>query len=127
VPKAIHKILIVEDDKLMQEVLVTRFSREPFEVYMANDGQDGLQKALKYMPDLIMSDIKMPVMDGLAMMQELRKVEETKNIPIIFLTNFDTDESILKIISEDKPSFYLLKAETGLDDMVKKVKQSLGI
>src|SRR3989344_9424432 len=122
-PKSIYKILIVEDDKLMQELLLTRLSKEPiFETHTANNGQEGLYSALTNSPDLILLDIRMPVMDGVEMLKALRKDARGKDIPVIFLTNYDTDESILQDISEGKPAFYLIKSNISLDEVVKKVK-----
>ena len=126
--KAQYKILIVEDEKMMQELLVTRLSKENiFQVFTANNGQEGLYSVSINAPDLIFLDIRMPVMDGLAMMKELKKDDRTKNIPIIFLTNFDTDERMLEEIPEGKPSFYLIKSNTSMDEVVKRVKEALHI
>jgi|SRR3989338_4502236 len=126
--KAEYKILIVDDDKVMQEILTDRLSREPeFKVYTANNGRDGLDKVLAEHPDLVLLDVQMPIMDGITMAQELRKYPNIGDIKVIFLTNFDTDEGILKEISEYKPSFYLIKANTSMDDVVKRIKESLGI
>lgn len=126
--KANYKILIVEDEKIMQELLVTRFSRESiFKLYTANNGQEGLYSAFANVPDLILLDIRMPVMDGITMMKELKKDLRGQGIPIIFLTNYDTDEKMLGDISEGKPSFYLIKSNTSMDEVVKKVKETLGI
>ena len=126
--KAIYKILVVEDEKMMQELLIARLSREPiFKIYTANNGQEGLYSAFANIPDLMLLDIRMPVMDGITMMKELKKDPRSKDIPIIFLTNFDTDESILNAISEEKPAYYLIKAKTNLEDIVKVVKETLGI
>ncbi len=123
-----YKILIVEDEKIMQELLVTRLSREPvFKVYTANNGQEGLYSVFSINPDLILLDVQMPVMDGITMMKELRKDPRGKDVPIIFLTSYDTDEDILFKISEGKPAFYLIKSSISMDEVVVKVKQSLGI
>ncbi len=126
--KAQYKILIVEDEKIMQELLVTRLSREEiFKVYTANNGQEGIYSVFTNNPDLILLDIRMPVMDGITVMKELKKDPRSKDIPIIFLTNYDTDEKMLEDISEGKPSFYLIKANTSMDEVAAKVKQTLGI
>ena len=126
--KAIYKILIVEDEKMMQELLATRLSRENiFQVYVANNGQEGLYMALSNVPDLILLDIRMPVMDGITMMKELRKDPKGKHLPIIFLTNYDTDENILREVAQERPAFYLIKANISMDEVAKKVKEALGI
>lgn len=127
-PKAIYKILIVEDEKLMQELLIDRLSREKiFQVFTANNGQEGLYSAFANSPDLILLDIRMPVMDGITMLRELRKDPRGKDIPIIFLTNYDTDESMLQDISEGKPAYYLIKSNISMDEVARKIKESLHI
>ena len=126
--KEIYKILVVEDDKMMQEVLVTRLSKEPiFKVYIANNGKEGLVSVLANNPDLILLDVIMPVMDGIQMFKELRKSFWSKNIPVIFLTSYDTSEEVLQSISEEKPAYYLLKSTMNLNDIVEKIKVTLGI
>ena len=87
-PKAIYKILVVEDDKIMQELLLDRLSVDKvFQIFTASNGQEGLEIAVKNVPDLILLDIRMPVMDGIAMMKALKKLEQLRSVPIIFLTN----------------------------------------
>lgn len=112
----------------MQELLVTRLSRELiFKIFTANNGQEGLSDVFTNLPDLVLLDIRMPVMDGITMMKEMKKDDRSKDIPIIFLTNFDTDETILNEISEAKPAYYLIKAKTNLEDVVKIIKETLKI
>ena len=85
-------ILIVEDELPLLKVYADRFSDEGFLVLKANNGQEGLDLAIKEKPDLILLDILMPVMDGLTMMQKLR--ENTtwgKTVPIMLLTNLSAD------------------------------------
>jgi two-component system phosphate regulon response regulator PhoB len=60
-----QKILIIEDERTLQEVLTYNLEREGFEVSLAADGQDGLRKARSFEPDLILLDLMLPVIDGL--------------------------------------------------------------
>lgn len=123
-----YKVLIVEDDKMIQEVLAGHISKESmFNVYIANNGQEGLYSALTNTPDLILLDVMMPVMDGVTMFKELRKDQRGKDVPVIFLTSYDTDERVLKEISEEKPAYYLLKSSIKMDEIVDKIKVTLGI
>jgi CheY-like chemotaxis protein len=127
-PKAHYKILIVEDEKIMQDLLIDRLSKEGiFQIFTANNGQEGLANTFSYNPDLILLDIRMPIMDGIEMLKELRKDPRGKDVSVIFLTNYDTDEGMLKDISEGKPSFYLIKSTMNMDDVVRKIKESLHI
>ena len=113
---------------MMQEVLVGYLSKEPmFKVYVTGNGREGLYSAFANGPDLILLDVMMPVMDGVTMFKELRKDPRGKGVPVIFLTSYDTDERVLKEISEEKPAYYLLKSNIKMDEIMDKVKLTLGI
>ncbi|MHA7102892.1 hybrid sensor histidine kinase/response regulator [Roseivirga pacifica] len=79
-------ILVVEDNELLRENICEILELEGYDVACAQNGQVGAQMALKNRPDLIISDINMPIMDGMEMLKELRSKEESKTIPFIFLT-----------------------------------------
>jgi len=120
-------ILIVEDELPLLKVYADRFSDEGFLVLKANNGQEGLDLAIKEKPDLILLDILMPVMDGLTMMQKLR--ENTtwgKTVPIMLLTNLSADEKkIKKIINENGPAYYLVKLDWSLSAIIEKAKMAV--
>lgn len=80
------KILIIEDEKSLLDVLRYNFEREGFEVLTADDGQQGLQKANSVLPDLILLDLMLPVIEGLEVCRRLRADSRTKQIPILMLT-----------------------------------------
>lgn len=82
------KILVVDDEKNIVQLARLYLNKEGYEVESAFDGDDGLKKAKSGRPDLIVLDVMMPEMDGLAMCKELRK---TSNVPVIFLTARDDD------------------------------------
>lgn len=79
-------ILVVEDEREIRTNLVELFESEKFEVFSARDGLEGTEKALKYQPDIILSDIKMPNLNGLDFFKKLKEYPETKKIPFIFLS-----------------------------------------
>jgi two-component system phosphate regulon response regulator PhoB len=80
------RILIIEDERQLSEVLTYNLQREGYEVSAAHDGQEGLRKAQTLLPDLILLDLMLPVMNGLDVCRELRSGDRTKEIPIIILT-----------------------------------------
>ena len=88
-------ILIAEDNSDMLIYLENILS-ERFKLLTAKDGQEALDKALKYIPDLIISDIMMPVMDGIALLKALKNNENTNHIPVILLTARHAESSILE-------------------------------
>jgi two-component system phosphate regulon response regulator PhoB len=80
------RILIIEDERALTEVLEYNLHREGYETAVAHDGQEGLRKAQTYLPDLIILDLMLPVMNGLEVCRELRAGDRTRHIPIIILT-----------------------------------------
>lgn len=80
------KILVVDDEPELVEMLKFRLEANNYAVVTAFNGKQGLEKAKKEKPDLIILDIMMPEMDGTAMAQVLKEDAETRDMPIIFLT-----------------------------------------
>jgi two-component system phosphate regulon response regulator PhoB len=80
------RILIIEDERPLTDVLDYNLRREGYEITLAHDGQEGLRKAQTLLPDLIILDLMLPVMGGLDVCRELRAGERTRDIPIIILT-----------------------------------------
>ena len=121
------KILVVEDDASFLKALGDRLRRDGFLVEEALDGEEGLRLALENRPDLVLLDLRLPKMDGAEMMQKLREDKWGTDVPIIILTNYDRDEEGFRDIMRNKPSYYLLKLENPLSEVVLKVKEVLGI
>ena len=99
------KILIVEDDTTLLELLHYNLERQGYEVYLAKDGRSGLELARKAVPDLILLDVMLPYMDGLEVCRLLRK---EINVPILMLTA--RTEEIDRIVG----------LELGADDYISK-------
>jgi len=100
-------ILVVEDDLDLRLVVASEL-RDQFEVIEAGNGKEGLAKALEFVPDLVVSDVMMPLMDGFDMCRELKTHPETSHIPVIMLTAKSAVESQVEGL------------ETGADDYVTK-------
>jgi len=122
------KILIVEDEVLINKAYTEELRDEGFIVVTAANGKEGLDLALSEKPDLILLDILMPVMDGLTMMSKLReRGPYGKNVPIILLTNLAAGEDkIMKAITKDEPAYYLVKSDWNLSGVVEKIRERLG-
>ena len=80
------RILLVEDNEMNRDMLSRRLARKGYLVVMAVDGGQALAMAQAEMPDLILMDMSLPVMDGWEVTRRLKAAEPTKNIPIIALT-----------------------------------------
>jgi CheY-like chemotaxis protein len=81
-----RRILLVEDNEMNRDMLSRRLARRGFEVLIAVDGQEGVSMAQKELPDLILMDMSLPVIDGWEATRALKAGVETKAIPIIALT-----------------------------------------
>ena len=81
-----YKILIVEDEPNLAELLSYNFKKSGFEVRSASNGMKALRLLRAYQPDVILSDILMPDMDGIKMCREIKKIKNLQNVPVIFLT-----------------------------------------
>src|SRR6516165_4050955 len=90
------KILVIEDERSLVEVLSCNLEREGFEILVAYDGQDGLRQAQLKLPDLIVLDLMLPVKPGLEVCRELRTGGRTRDIPIVMVTakSEETDELV---------------------------------
>ena len=80
------KILYVEDNPDNVYMLTRRLKKKGFELIIAGDGQEGIEKAIEESPDLILMDLSLPTMDGWTATAEIKKIEEVKDIPIIALS-----------------------------------------
>lgn len=121
-------ILITEDEEMLRSVVRAKLTNEGFSVIEANNGEEGLAMSLGEHPDLILLDIMMPKMDGMSMLKKLREDEWGKNVPVIMLTNISSgDENINKEITELEPTYYLIKNNESLKNVVEKIKERLGL
>lgn len=103
-----NRILIIEDERDLVGVLTFNLQREGFETIVAHDGAEGLRKAQTLLPDLILLDIMLPVMNGLDVCRELKANERTRDLPIIFLT------------AKDEETDQIVGFRLGADDYVTK-------
>ena len=120
------KILLVEDDIEVLELYKRIFTLEKFDLLTAADGEQGLKTAFAEKPALVLLDIMMPKMDGFQVLLRLKSSPETKDIPVIILTNLagvKEAESCLYIGAQK----YLVKSETEPKQVVDVVKEILGV
>lgn len=120
------KILVVEDDPMISSMYKTKFEADGFEVFIAGNGVIGLELARKEKPDIIMLDVILPQLDGFSVLEEIKKDETVKNIPVVMLTNLGTEEDRVK--GEKLGALaYLVKASLTPGQISAKIKQVLKI
>ena len=116
-------ILIVEDDTAMQKIYQTTLSKAGYQTLQALTTDEGAAQAQKH-PNLILLDIMLPGnKNGFDLLEALKKDEKLKNIPVIILTNLESEKkTALEIGAVD----YLIKANISLEDLVACVKKQIG-
>ena len=80
------RILLIEDERDLTELLTYNLNREGYETLVAHDGQEGLRKAQTLLPELIILDMMLPTLDGQTVLRELRAGDRTRDIPVIILS-----------------------------------------
>lgn len=116
------KVLLIEDDKFLSDMYVTKFFQLGYDIETAYDGEEGLRKAYKIKPNLILLDIKLPLKNGFQVLKEIKENVKTKDIPVILLTNLGQKEDVekgKKLGAAD----YMIKAQFTPQEVVDKVKK----
>lgn len=116
------KILIVEDDNFLRLALEKRLKKEGFEIVTATNGEEGLQKIITELPDLVLLDIILPKKTGFGFLEDLKKDPNLKSIPIMIISQLGQPEDIDKGVSLGAIE-YFVKARISLDDLVARVKK----
>ena len=119
------KILVVEDEVAYLKLLSSQLTKKGYQVIGAIDGAKGLEMAKRENPDLILLDIKMPIMDGMVMLDLLRKQEKDTKTKVILLTNLEPDDKIIEEVIKDQPSYYFVKSDIQFNDLLDKIKELL--
>lgn len=119
------KILLIEDEQLMIELLERKLSQEDYEISVARDGVEGLEKMREEKPDLILLDIIMPKMGGFEVMEEINKDVELKKIPIVVISNSGQPVELdraQRLGAKD----WLIKTEFDPQEVLDKVIKQIG-
>src|SRR3989344_2240631 len=119
------KILVVEDELAYLKLLHDQLTAKGYEVLEAKNGKAGLEMAKNEKPDLILLDIRMPIMDGMTMLGLLSQDENGKNTKVIMLTNLEPDGKIVGKVVKDQPMYYFVKSNTKLEDLTEKIHDVL--
>ena len=116
------KVLIVEDDPNFVTILKEEFSREGFSISIAQDGKEGARSVESEKPDLVVTDVLLPMLDGIDMAKQIRS--KGSKLPFIFLTNVK-DPGYSDTIKKIKKADYLVKSDVKLEDIVNAAKKLL--
>jgi DNA-binding response OmpR family regulator len=117
----VQHVLVVEDDPALSDAFSIVLRKAGYEVAVAFNGKEALQKVDSSTPDLILLDLLMPIMGG---KEFLEKFENTNDIPVIVLSNLDTRSDIQEVLDLGA-SRYMLKAWASPNELVKLVQETL--
>jgi DNA-binding response OmpR family regulator len=120
-----QKILVIEDDKFLRELIVQKLLKEGYETTEAVDGEEGIQRVAKDKPDIVLLDIILPGIDGFEVLRRVRENEEIRDIPIIILSNLGQQDDVEKGM-ELGAKDYLVKAEFTPTEIVEKIRATIG-
>ena len=120
------KILLVDDEKEVVDILSKFLLKEGFEVEVATDGKTALELARKFLPNLIVLDVMMPGMDGGEVMSEIEEDEKLRRIPVVFLTAAVSEGEAVMINKKSMGRVYLAKS-SDIRDQIKEIKKILGV
>lgn len=119
-----RKILIIDDEPVLLNVASAFFEQVGYEVEGVAQPEAGIEKAKEWQPHVILLDIIMPGINGLDVLQILKKMPETAHIPVFIFSNLDSQEEISKA-AEMGAAGFLTKANYSLEDVQRKVEETL--
>lgn len=120
------KILIIEDEEILLDILKRKLGNMGYEIFCATDGVSGMEAIKEILPDLILLDIIMPKMGGLELMEKVQLDDSIKNIPIVIISNSGQPVELDKARRLGAKD-WLIKTDFNPQEVVEKVIQQIGM
>ena len=118
------KILVVEDDKFLREMISRKLEKEGYEVYQAIDGEKGEEKIKEVKPDIVLLDLILPGINGFEVLEKLKANPALEQVPVIVISNLGQREDIEKGLKMGAVD-YLIKAHHTPVEIIAKVGEFL--
>lgn len=118
------KILIVEDDKFLRDLITQKLSNENFDVVIAQDGEEGIRKIEDEKPDLVILDLLLPQIDGFEVLKRMKANQKIADTPVIILSNLGQKEDVERGMALGAKD-YMIKAHFTPNEVIDKVKRYL--
>jgi len=115
------KVIMIEEDRFLRKIYRNKLSKAGFEFLEATNGEEGLNKIFAEKPDIILLDIILPIKNGFDVLVELKRNPNTKNIPVVILSNLGQHGDIKRGLSLGAEE-YFVKTDISLNDVVDKVR-----
>lgn len=116
------KVLLVEDEETLSNIVKNELTDAGYNVLVAKDGEDALLVATNSKPDIVLLDLVLPKKGGIDVLEDFKKNELLKNIPVIILSNLAESESIKKALSLGAKD-YFIKSQHPISDISEKIKE----
>lgn len=120
------KVLIIEDDKLLREMIFRKLEKEGLEAFSVIDGSEAVAKTKEIKPDIVLLDLILPGSNGFEILKEVKNDSEIKEIPVIILSNLGQKSEIDKGIELGAVD-YLVKAHFTPAEVLDKIKKILSL
>lgn len=118
------KILIIEDDRYISKMYQLKLSLDGFDVQVADNGRIGIEKVKEFKPDIVLTDILMPELDGFEVIKMIKADDELKTTPILIMSNLGQEDHIQKGL-ELGALGYIVKSQYTPSKVVEKIKEIL--
>jgi len=118
------KILIIEDDRYISKMYQLKLSLDGFDVQVADNGRIGIEKVKELKPDIVLTDILMPELDGFEVIKMIKADEDLKSTPILIMSNLGQEDHIQKGL-ELGALGYIVKSQYTPSKVVEKIKEIL--
>ena len=118
------KIVIVEDDKFLRELITQKILKEGYQVIGAVNGEEGVAKTKEVKPDLVLLDLILPGIDGFEVLRQIKEDPETSKVPVIILSNLGQKDDVERGVQLGA-SDYMVKAHFTPGEIVAKIKAIL--
>jgi len=123
--KEVYRVLVVEDDQFLRELIIKKLEEEGLSTMQAIDGEEGLRLVAEKKPDIVLLDLILPGIDGFEVLKQIKGTPDISDIPVVILSNLGQKDDIergLELGAND----YLIKAHFTPGEIVQKVKEILG-
>jgi DNA-binding response OmpR family regulator len=118
------KVLVIEDDAVIEKALSLIFMNDDYEVLVANNGEEGLKMIKEIKPDIILLDLLLPKLNGFDVLKQTKEDINVSNIPVIVLSNLGEDENLKKAMALGALDYHV-KIDVNLDELLNKVNKVL--
>jgi len=121
-----NKIVLIEDDSFLSNMYETKLKLAKYQVFKAADGESGITLITQIQPDLVLLDILLPKQDGWEVLRQLKNRPETKQIPVILLTNLGQEDDVKRGLALGAVD-YLIKAHFIPQEVIDKIRKILAL